>query len=196
MQADQEVETMTVRGTEVDHRFRLKQLVLYICQRMRGAESFGSTKLNKALFNSEAASVRKFGRALTFFTYQKNFFGPTLRAYLPLIRELQAEGAVEVRTSGLEEERIEPLVEADLEAFDAEELTLIDREIELLMPLTAREATDRSHETAGWWATRLGETIPWELAFVAGPDQQVPMTAEEEERAGAAIELFLRRAGA
>jgi Antitoxin SocA-like, Panacea domain len=187
---------MTVHSAQSDHRYRLKQLVIYVCQRMRAAESFGSTKLNKALFNAEAASVRKFGRPLTFFTYQKNFYGPTLRAYLPLIRELQEEGAIEVRTSGLDEERFEACIEADRSAFSDQELALVDQEVDLLLPLSAREASDRSHETAGWWATRLGETIPWALAFVAGPEQQAPLTAEEEDRAGAAIEIFLRRAGA
>lgn len=177
-----------------ESRYRLKQLILLIADEMREADFFGVTKLNKVLFRSEMASYRDLGHKLTTFHYQKNEMGPTLRAFLPVTREMESEGllAWEVRPQGKRDER-RPIAlrKADQEVFEEDELTLVREEIRRALHLTARQVSDEEHATACWYATRMGENIKPELALVEDPGTSIPLSHDEEQRARRVIEGFL-----
>jgi hypothetical protein len=181
---------------KTDSRYKLKQLILHVASRMRDAEYFGATKLNKILYRAEHTTYRELGQKLTTFQYQKNPHGPTLRAFLPVTSEMREEGLIsfEDRPVGqVTERRIVALMAADLRVFSSEELKIIDQEVDRAWHLTGGQVSDEEHETAAWYATRLGETIKPELSFVENPGNLVPFSHEEEERAGVAIERFLAR---
>lgn len=181
---------------KTDSRSKLKQLILYVASRMKDAELFGATKLNKVLYRAEYSAYRELGRKLTTFQYQKNANGPTLRAFLPITLEMKESGLIEIedrRVGHATEHRVIPLVPPDPKVFSKEEMRIIDREIERAWDLTATQVSDEEHETAPWYATRMGETIKVELSFVEDPGNIVPLSHEEEERAGLAIERFLAR---
>jgi hypothetical protein len=182
----------------MDGRKKLKQMVLYVSAKMRDAGSFGSTKLNKVLFRVESSAYRELGRTITGFQYQKNERGPTLRAFKPITSEMEQEGSIrwEVRSVGAtDEHRIIPLVEYDERAFSKQELEIIDREIQRAWSLTAKQMSDEEHQTAAWFATRIGESVRPELSFVEDPGQTIPLSDEEQEWAAAAIERYLARTG-
>jgi len=170
-----------------DNRYRLKQMILYIADRMKGAEFFGQTKLNKILYRAEFAAYRELGHMLTGYNYQKNFKGPTLRAFVPVTKEMVTEGllAWEEHRQGPEgvELRADPQVKADLAPFQEAELAIIDREINSAWDLSGRGISDEEHRTAAWYATKTGETIRPQLAFVEDPDKQIPLSEAEEKRA-------------
>jgi hypothetical protein len=81
----------------------------------------------------------------------------------------------------------------DEAAFTAEEFALIDEEIRRAYDLTARQVSDEEHVTAVWFATRMGENIPPELAFVEDPGVIIPLSDEEQKWADAAIEQYRSR---
>jgi len=179
-------------------RGKLKSLILHIAHELKDAEYFGSTKLNKALYNAEAASYVEFGKPLTGFAYKKNRRGPTLTAYLHVIREMQEDGSVEVvRTgkNGKSEDRVTPLRPADMSGFSDQELKIIRRELDAIHHLTGGQTRDRSHQTAAWFATKLGETIPWNLSLVEDPGNIGPFSPNLHEWANDVIEQHLRRTG-
>ena len=64
-----------------------------------------------------------------------------------------------------------PLRDADLSRFSAAEIRIIDEVIEELLPLSAAQVSDLSHREAGWMMVDVGDTIPYELALVAPPDE-------------------------
>ncbi len=181
---------------KTDSRYKLKQLILHVASRMKDAEHFGTTKLNKILYRSEHAAFRELGQKLTTFQYQKNSRGPTLRAFVPMTSEMRDEGLIsfEDRAVGhLTERRLMPLKSPDLSVFSPEELRIVDQEVERAWHLTGGQVSDEEHETAAWYATRMGETIKPELAFVEDPGNLIPFSHEEEDRAGVAIERYLER---
>lgn len=183
----------------MDERHKLKQLILYVAERMQGAESFGSTKLNKVLYRADMSCYRELGRRMTSFRFQKNSHGPTLRAFVPITQEMMVEGLLrwEPRPVGAHtEQRPVALQAADLGSIQAEERERIDREIERAWSLTGRQMSEEEHRTAAWFALRTGETISPELCFVEDPGNVTPLDAREEARAHASIERFLARARA
>jgi hypothetical protein len=177
-------------------RDKLKQLILYVAAKMKDAEYFGVTKLNKVLYRADMACYRELGRKLTDFKFQKNTMGPTLRAFLPITQEMEADGQLGwgPRPVGpVSERRPLALVEPDLNGVSPDEVSRLDREIALAWSQTGRQMSDEEHQTAAWYALRLGETIPPELCFVEDPGNVTPLDREEEERAHAAIERYRAR---
>jgi hypothetical protein len=76
----------------IDNRYRMKQLILYIADRLKEADHLGATKLNKVLYRADHEAFRLLGRKITTFRYQKNKLGPTLCAFKHLTEEMAAEG--------------------------------------------------------------------------------------------------------
>jgi Protein of unknown function (DUF4065) len=193
--APQGAQRQVMRTTaEIDSRYKLKQLILYIASRMKDAEFFGTTKLNKVMSRSEFAAFREIGHKLTSFHYQKNTRGPTLRAFQPITQEMVQEGSLTWERTALGERRPLTLQEPDLSAFSARELALVDAEIKTAWNLTAKEMSAEEHETAAWFATRMGETVRPELSFVEDPVVMISLSDAEQERAATAIEGYRIRA--
>jgi len=179
-----------------DGRYKLKQLILYVASKMREADYFGVTKLNKVLYRANISSYQEIGRKLTEFKFQKNTRGPTLRAFVPITQEMESDGLLgwDSRPRGPVNER-RPLarVEPDMSVVPAEELVYVDREISRAWSLTGKQMSAEEHVTAAWYALRTGETIAPELSFVEDPGNSMPLSTQEEERAHAAIERYRAR---
>jgi hypothetical protein len=50
-------------------------------------------------------------------------------------------------------------------------IRIIDEVVEELLPLNGSQVSDLSHREAGWIMVNVGDTIPYELALVAPPDE-------------------------
>ncbi|MEP7011246.1 MAG: type II toxin-antitoxin system antitoxin SocA domain-containing protein [Acidobacteriota bacterium] len=177
-------------------RHKLKQLILYVAAKMKDADSFGETKLNKVLFRADMACYRDLGESLTDFKFQKNHQGPTLRAFLPITREMTAQGVLAWNSrfvGSVNENRPIALAEPDLEAISPQERALIDEEIARAWMLTGGQMSDEEHVTAAWFALRQGETISPELCFVENPLNIIPLSEKEESRAKEAIDRYRAR---
>jgi len=148
---------------------KLKELILFICQRSEGDGPFGATKLNKLLFFSDFLAYRKFGKSITGHSYQKLNNGPAPRALVPIREQLEDEGAIALAKRdyhGYTQKRVLALREADLQEFSAAEIALITELIDEYWGKTATHLSDLSHEFRGWQLAEDGEDIPYELMLV------------------------------
>ena len=157
------------------------EMVLYISSKLANDRYFGDTKLNKVLFWADFRAYAVLGRAVTFHRYQKQKFGPTAIALLPVRRKMIVAGICETaeRDVGMShpQRRTIPLRDADLSVFSEGEKEIIDQAIERMRPQTAGDTRDMSHNFAGWQMMNMGETIPYETVFLV----KRRLTSQEEE---------------
>src|SRR5258707_6058665 len=79
-------------------REKFKALVHYVCwSRKDDTSKLGSTKLNKILWLSDFVKYYRSGASITGARYVKRQFGPVPRAIMPVLAELESEGAVFTR---------------------------------------------------------------------------------------------------
>jgi hypothetical protein len=162
---------------------RLKELMLYVSERLFDDPSFGAVKLNKVLYFSDFIAYSSLGHSITGATYQKLKNGPAARQLLPAQHELQTEHAAELVESayfgGFTQKRLIPQRKAELSSFSADEIALVDEVIEDLRGRSASEVSDLSHRAVGWQIAEIGEDIPYETALLSDD----PLTMEDVERA-------------
>lgn len=152
---------------------RLRELVLYIAHRAGDDPEFGRTKMAKVLFYSDFEAYRERGEPITGTAYQRRDHGP----YPPQLymAELDlTEGTDRARilhgSDPNEPQRLVPRKGTrppELDDVPQWQLDLIDKWIGEIQPLTAREASRRSHEEPGWQLARDRETIPYQSAFTS-----------------------------
>jgi hypothetical protein len=153
---------------EYDER-KFAELLLYAAKRLADDPAGGAVKLNKVLFFSEFAHMRRHGRPISGAEYQKLQFGPAPRRLVPVRQKLLEQGSarlVDEMYQGLVQERLVPLREPDLTLFSQEELGVIDRVAGELYGTTATDASVMSHDEVGWQMVEERETIPFEAAFL------------------------------
>ena len=154
---------------------KFAEFVLYVADKTRADHRGGAVKLNKYLYFAEFSAVRRLGRPITGVEYQKLTHGPAPRRLLPVRDALIADGSARLERRqdafGYEHTDLVPLREANLSHFSADEIRIIDEVVEELLPLTGTQVSDLSHRDAAWLIVNVGETIPYELALVAAPDE-------------------------
>ena len=142
---------------------RLKNLLLYVLNQM--GETF-QTKMNKVLFYIDFLSFRERGIAISGLTYQAIEFGPVPQRWDRIysafdevqeqLRLVQGQECMSMVAGG----------EADMSAFSADEMAVIDTVCEKMKKLTSRTATKLSHEEPAWKDyVGKSETIPFSEAF-------------------------------
>ncbi|HEY3572082.1 MAG TPA: Panacea domain-containing protein [Thermoanaerobaculia bacterium] len=172
---------------------KFRELILYISKLSEADPRCGRTKLNKLLFYSDFRAYDYLGEPISGQTYQKREFGPTPKALLPVVDELEKEKLcvwADRTWHGKPMKRLVALREPDLSVFRPEEIDLIRNVIEEFWELDATEISKRSHEFAGWQAARLDEEIPYNTVFV---DDARPLSQEEQDWAVAAIKEYRER---
>jgi hypothetical protein len=153
---------------------RFDELVLYIAHQVEHLRDFGRVKLAKVLFYSDFIAYRETGASLTGATYVRYPKGPFPRALWQAEQRLQRAGRVRLAydVDEYEEKRIVPLAPAaNIEAlFEPWQLNFVRRTVQAIGSRTARDASDKSHDHAGWiLAEENGAEIPYGTAFV--PDE-------------------------
>ena len=158
------------------------ELVLYIAKRSEDDPRFGAVKLNKIMYYSDFGAYRRLGQSITGANYQKLSEGPAPRQMLWERRVLLDSGHIRMESrqyfSGVQQ-RVVAEREPDVGVFTTEELGIVDEAIESMRYMTARQASDFSHQEPGWILTHPGETIPYQSAWLS-PE---PLTQEAEEYA-------------
>jgi hypothetical protein len=162
---------------------KLRELMLYIAQKSEGDSHFGKTKLFKILVEADFTFYSRTGRSITDYTYEKREFGPIPRGGLAALDALQSDGDMNVleRTfHGFRQALPLAMRDPDLEWFSAAEIAVVDEAIDTLRSYTAKEASDRSHESIGWIAARIGEEIPYQTCLI---DVDEPTEADYDHAA-------------
>lgn len=151
-------------------RSKFRELVLYIAQESEDDPRFGATKLNKILYFSDFEAFGILGEPITGATYQRLERGPAPREILPVLRELDGEGAVdrlERRYFNLRQKRIVARQAPDLSLFDEREIEIVDNVIAELRYLNASQVSVLSHLEIGWQLASEHESIPYAAAYIS-----------------------------
>ena len=164
---------------------RLRQAIMYVAWFTRGDEKFGSTKLNKALFWADFRSYFHRGRAVTQERYQALKDGPTLIAMKPTLQVMSSEGEIRLTrppSGQVGEHRVIPCSDERPRTplLDDQDIDHLEAGVARVQPLTADQASTKSHGFPGWehaWLQGSGTTIPYESVFW---DRRDELSAAEE----------------
>ena len=126
-------------------------------------ERLGRTRLAKILWLSDVEYFRKTGRTITGADdYRKDEFGPRHRRFYEAIDALKREKKVVERqsfTPVAPRHELVPLVKPDVSDFSAEEIAIVDRITAAIIRLSAKEASDLTHDEL-WESALYNERIP------------------------------------
>jgi hypothetical protein len=148
---------------------KFKTLVHYICaQRSGDPSSLGAVKLNKILWLSDFRAYYRLGEPITGARYVKRQFGPVPHQIMPILKELQNEGAIEIRDVlhfGKPKKEYISRYEPSIDSFGDEEIEIIDKTIKFICEdHTAASISEASHDHI-WKAAEDGEEMPYYTVF-------------------------------
>lgn len=162
-------------------RAKFKVLVHYILWKTSHHEAFGTTKLNKALWFSEARAFENAGKQITGESFVRDKYGPRSVHLREICEELKAEGAAEPfdeDVRGFVAKRYRVIQPVEPVGFAPEELNLIDYWIaQIAEKHTATTISELSHDY-GWEVAAQGDTLP-PFAYLA---RRIRPPRTEEER--------------
>lgn len=151
-------------------RDKFRNLILYVAEQSRDDLKFGATKLNKILYFADFEAYGLWGQPITGATYVRLDRGPVPREILPVLREMEGEGAIRRFESTYFhhlQKRVEPLEQADTTVFAIRELDLVDRVISELAHLNASDVSALSHLDEGWRLADDRDTIPYSAVYIS-----------------------------
>lgn len=156
---------------------KFKNLVHYICaQRSSDPSSLGATKLNKILWLSDFRAYYRLGDSITGARYVKRQFGPVPHQIIPVLKELENEGAIavkEVNHFGKPKKEYEVRHGISIDHFSEEQKEIIEWSIKLVCDRhTAASISAASHDQV-WKAAEDGEELPYFTVF-AEPGRITP----------------------
>ena len=159
---------------------RLREMVVFVSVECASAEYFGLIKLNKIIWRADFQAFAKRGVPVTGRQYQRLPKGPAAIEMLPVLNELQSEGAIQL------EERIVidysakhpvPLVRPNLRLFSEDDMHYVREAIKHHWTMTGTETSDESHGMA--WKTREdGMPMPYEFIFLSN----TPIDSEQRRK--------------
>ena len=154
-------------------RAKLRAVILYVCSQCEPAE-LGAVKLHKILYYADMLHYLDFGAPLTGATYRKRALGPTCDALLPMLREMEASGAIDVREVdyfGYRKKEYVALDEPDVGRLSEGERAILDEIVDFVCrENTAKTISDFSHSTP-WEIVEFGEVLPYHNALLLIPNQ-------------------------
>lgn len=148
---------------------KLKNLVLYICDRVSDPAKLGSTKLNKILYYSDFVSYSETGEPITGEKYIKNHHGPTAHDILKIEDELEQEDKLATRKEtyhSYQQKQYFAKTKPDLSPFSAEEISIVDKVIDTIANDHSATSISLASHTHVWKSADFEEEIPYETAFV------------------------------
>ena len=165
---------------------RMKEAILYVCQKAQSHTHFGLVKLNKILWRADFRSYAERRVPVTGRQYQRQPQGPVAVDLPPLLNELLGEGALEWGETDVPNER-RPLALASpvMRYFSPDDIAYLDESLAHYRTRTAGHASHESHGVA-WETRRDGDPMPYEAAFL----NDEPLS---EERLGRLAEIGRQR---
>lgn len=150
-------------------REKFRALVLYVVWKTGEVRDFGSVKLNKVLWFSDARTYEAFGRSVTGETYVRRKYGPVPKHIQSVLDELVDAGSIQVWTEPYfehESRRYAAHAPPDTSMFNPAELGFIDWWIRHVADdHTATSISEKSHDY-GWKIAKEGEELSYQ-AFLA-----------------------------
>ena len=150
---------------------KFKQLLLYILQKCGGKPNVGETVLYKLLYFCDFDFFELNEKPLTGMPYRRLQYGPVpdQSTYTPLIQKMIERGEIQKVSRPYVGETVQTkyvaFVAPDTNAFSPEEMKTIDRVINRLSDMSARQIEDHVHNDYPWKAYADGELIDYASVF-------------------------------
>lgn len=150
---------------------KFKQLLLYILQKCGSKPNVGETVLYKLLYFCDFDYFELNEKPLTGMPYKRLQFGPVpdQAHYNPIIQQMIQKGELERVRRPYVGETIQTkyvaFIGANMNAFKPKELEIIDKVINRLSDMSARQIEDHVHHDYPWLAHQDGEIINYMSVF-------------------------------
>jgi uncharacterized phage-associated protein len=143
---------------------KLKAAIAHLC----GSEGAGKVKLFKLLYFSDFTAYARLGRAITWDTYEHFTMGPVPKTLWHNFNAI-ASDCVDIKLVHIglprPEQQMRAKPDTDITALDADDKTVLDDIRNKYGHLNGARLRDLTHDTIPYRATRLGDEIPYALAF-------------------------------
>lgn len=154
-------------------RAKLKAAILHTCWECDPSQ-LGIVKLHKVLYYTDMLHYALSGAPVTGAIYRKRQFGPTCDALLPMLAELEKQGALSTRDVdyfGYLKKEFDPIERPDLERLSGTELSLLNDVVDFVCRNnTAKTISEFSHGIP-WEIAEFGDVLPYYNALHLFPNQ-------------------------
>ena len=126
-------EEFTYEFPEMSSRERLRELILYIAEKLKDDPNFGRTKLAKIIYFSDMESFRMHRQPVSGTAWIRMQYGPLPRDFLQILDELKSEGRIaesEREYFDYTQKRIQVLSGTTADMFGEIELEVVDSVIQ------------------------------------------------------------------
>lgn len=156
--------TFTAELAEV----KLRELMIYLCERRITARSFGTSQLNTLLCLSDFLHYRRHRESITGAEYVVAEHGPWLVKFELHLDPLIDDGKIVIQSSdlgGYTQYRPMALASADLFGFNGAEIATAEQVLRATEDQSASELGDLAHSLTRWRNGDLGDSLPYDLAL-------------------------------
>ena len=162
---------------------KFKEVFLYILNKVGAKPNIGESVLQKMLYFIDFDYYEEHEEQLIGATYIKNKYGPTPIEFIKVINEMIGDKDLDKVKSKYyyEQTKYLPLRKADLSNLNANELSTINKVLERLSDMNAKQITEYSHNDIPWLATNDEEKINYEAVFYRTPPYSVRQYIEEDQ---------------
>ncbi|MDR0942264.1 MAG: SocA family protein [Holosporales bacterium] len=161
---------------------KLKQVLLYILEKVGAKPNVGKTVLFKLLYFIDCDYYELYEEQLMGLRYVKKQFGPFPLIFDETIKEMKEMGQLEeidIPYYDKKQTRYFPLVSSDPDMLTAQEVNHIDEVLKKHSDKTAVEISDFSHKDIPWISTKEGETLDYEGVFYRNESTSVRTYPDE-----------------
>lgn len=142
------------------------ELIICIANKLADKPHYGATLLGKSLYFIDSMSYLKTGRPITIFEYIKQDFGPTPEpaSYLRIRNQMIASKQIlKIETPFFGRNQIKYIAnrEPKSDAFDEDEIVLINDVLDSLCDTNATEISDYTHTFISWIVANHKEKLPF-----------------------------------
>lgn len=162
---------------------KFKEVFLYILNEVGAKPNIGESVLQKMLYFIDFDYYEEHEEQLVGATYIKNKYGPTPIEFIKVIDEMiDAEDLEKVKSIHYyEQTKYLPLRKADLSNLNANELNTINKVLERLSDMNAKQIAEYSHNDIPWLAADDKEKINYEAVFYRTSPYSVRQYIEENQ---------------
>ena len=150
---------------------KFKEVLLYILNKVGSKPNIGETVLYKLLYFTDFDFYEKYEEQLIGATYIKNYYGPTPVEFEKIVAEIMDKEITKVESNyfNYPQSKYLPLRKADLSKLKANEIEVIDKVLDKLSDMNAKQISEYSHDDVPWLTTEDNEVIEYESVFYRTP---------------------------
>ena len=162
---------------------KLREVLLYVLDRVGGKPNVGETVLYKLLYFIDFDYFEKTGKSITGLTYIHNHFGPSpVNDFRAVVDDMRAHDELDIIETRFFDNKLKKYLsqkKPDLQNLSAGEIKHIDEELARLGDKNATELSDLSHKDTPWIFAKQGQPIDYRDTFYRTPETAVTEPGDE-----------------